>query len=137
MRSRAVSGLLPSRRSLADAAQARIGHRVHAAIVLEPGRGGALALLGRRVEPVLLAITETDVYLLNCRRTTFGPRVGGVCDHLPRTGLVSQWQRRRLAVTAELSWPDEHVYLTARTRPGPQTDLVIGLLMSSELERSS
>lgn len=136
-RARAAGALLRSRGSLAEAAQARIGRRVHAAIVLELGRRGATRLLGPRAAPMLLAITDTDVYLLECRRTTLGPRVGGVVDHLPRTGLVSQWRRRRLAVTAELSWPEAHVYLTARARPGPQTDLAIGLLMSSELERGN
>jgi hypothetical protein len=124
-----------ARGSLAEAAQARIGRRVHVAIVLELGARGSAGLLRARGEPMLLAITDTDVYLLDCRRTTFGLRVGGVLDHLPRTGLVSQWRQRRLAVTAELSWPEAHVYLTARTRSGPDTDRAIGLLMSSELER--
>jgi hypothetical protein len=135
LRPRVAEALLRSRKSLADTAQARIGHRVHAAIVLELGARGPAALLGARSEPVLMAITDVDVYLLDCRRTTLGPRVGGVVDHLPRTGLVSNWHRRRLDVKAELSWPEAHVYLTATTRPGPQTDLAIGLLMSSELER--
>ncbi|MGI9100240.1 MAG: hypothetical protein ACR2H2_17400 [Solirubrobacteraceae bacterium] len=136
-RPRVAEALLRSRVSLADAAQARIGRRVHAAIVLELGARGPAALLGSRSDPVLLAITDGDVYLLDCRRTTLGPRVGGVVDHLPRTGLVSQWHRRRLDVKAELSWPEAHVYLTATTRPGPQTDLAIGLLMSSELDRDA
>jgi hypothetical protein len=122
--------------SLAEAAEARIGQRVHAAIVLELGRRSALAPLGRS-QPVLLAITDVDVYLLDCRSTTLGPRVGGVIDHLPRTELVSHWHVRRVDVKAELSWPDAHVYFTARARHGPQTDLAIGLLMSSEFERGA
>jgi hypothetical protein len=134
-RPRVASALKRSRMSLADAAQARIGRPVHAAIVLELGARGPAVLLGARSEPVVLAITDLDVYLLDCRRTTLGPRVGGVVDHLPRMGLVSQWHHRRLDVKAELSWPEAHVYLTARTRPGEQTDRAIGLLMSSELER--
>ena len=135
-RPRVGAMLQRSRVSLADAAQARIGRPVHAAIVLELGARGPAALLGGRSEPVVLAITDLDVYLLDCRRTTLGPRVGGVVDHLPRMGLVSQWQHRRLDIKAELSWPEAHVYLTATTRPGEQTDRAIGLLMSSELERS-
>jgi hypothetical protein len=127
--------LLGARTSLADAAQARIGRPVHAAIVLELGTRGPNALLGSRSERVLLAVTDVDVYLLDCRRTSLGPRVGGVIDHLPRTGLVSQWHHRRLDVKAELSWPEAHVYLSARARRGQQTDHAIGLLMSSELER--
>ena len=131
-----VAGVLQrSRRSLAEAAQARIGRPVHAAIVLELGARGPAGLLGGRGEPVVMAITDLDVYLLDCRRTTLGPRVGGVVDHLPRMGLVSSWQHRRLDVKAELSWPEAHVYLTARARPGEQTDRAIGLLMSSELDR--
>jgi hypothetical protein len=129
--------LLGAPTSLADAAQARIGRQVHAAMVLELGRRGPRALLGARAEQVVLAITDLDIYLLDCRRTTLGPRVGGVIDHLPRTGLVSQWRRRRLDVKAELSWPEDHVYLSARTRPSQQTDHAIGLLMSSELERGA
>jgi hypothetical protein len=134
-RPRVASALQRQRVSLADAAAARIGRPVHAAIVLELGARGPAALLGGRSEPMVLAITDLDVYLLDCRRTTLGPRVGGVVDHLPRMGLVSQWQHRRLDVKAELSWPEAHVYLTARARPGEQTDRAIGLLMSSELER--
>jgi hypothetical protein len=130
-----TGALLGAQASLADAAQARIGHPVHAAIVLELGARGPNALLGARGERVLLAVTDVDVYLLDCWRTTLGPRVGGVIDHLPRTGLVSQWHHRRLDVKAELSWPEAHVYLTARARRGQQTDHAIGLLMSSELER--
>jgi len=123
--------------SLADAAQARIGRPVHAAIVLDVGARGPSVLLGGRSEQVVLAITDLDVYLLDCRRTTLGPRVGGVVDHLPRTGLVSQWHHRRLQVKAELSWPEAHVYLTARARPGQQTDRAIGLLMSSQFDRGT
>jgi hypothetical protein len=121
--------------SLADTAQARIGRPVHAAIVLELGSRGPTALLGARSERVLLAVTDADVYLLDCWRSTLGPRVGGVIDHLPRTGLVSRWHHRRLDVKAELSWPEAHVYLTARARRGEQTDRAIGLLMSSEFDR--
>jgi hypothetical protein len=130
-----TGALLGAQTSLADAAQARIGRPVHAAIVLELGARGPNALLGARAERVLLAVTDIDVYLLDCWRTTLGPRVGGVIDHLPRTGLVSQWHHRRLDVKAELSWPEAHVYLTARARRGRQTDHAIGLLMGSELER--
>jgi hypothetical protein len=131
----AADSFLRSRMSLAEAAQARIGRRVHAAIVLELGVRGPAALLGGRSAPMLMAITDDHVYLLHCRRTTLGPRVGGVVDHLPRDELVSHWQRRRMDVKAHLSWPEAHVYLTATTRPGPQTDLAIGLLLSSEFER--
>jgi hypothetical protein len=134
-RPRVVDALLGSRLSLADAAQARIGRPVLAAIVLELGNRGPGALLGARGETIVLAITDLDVYLLDCRRTTLGPRVGGVFDHLPRMGLVSRWHHRRLDVKAELSWPEAHVYLTARTRPSQQTDRAIGLLMSSEFDR--
>jgi hypothetical protein len=134
-RPRAGGSLLRSRVSVAEAAQARIGRPVHAAIVLELGARGPTSLLRTRSDPMVLAITDLDVYLLDCRRTTLGPRVGGVVDHLPRIGLVSQWKHRRLDVKAELSWPEEHVYLTARTRPGEQTDRAIGLLLSSELQR--
>jgi hypothetical protein len=134
-RPRVAAALQRARPSLAQAAQARIGRPVHAAIVLELGGRGPGGLLGGRGEPVVMAITDLDVYLLDCRRTTLGPRVGGVVDHLPRMGLVSHWQHRRLDIRAELSWPESHVYLTARARPGEQTDRAIGLLMSSELER--
>lgn len=131
-----AAAMLRAPTSLADAAQARIGRQVHGAMVLELGRRGpAAALRGARAEHIVLAITDVDIYLLDCRRTTLGPRVGGVIDHLPRTGLVSQWRRRRLDVKGELSWPEAHVYLSARTRPSQQADHAIGLLMSSELER--
>ena len=85
----------------------------------------------------MLAVTEEHVYLLDYRSRTFAPRVGGVVAQLPRTGLVAQSQRRRLDVKAELSWPEEHVFISGRARPGAQTDLAIGLLIASELERYS
>jgi hypothetical protein len=120
---------------LLEVAQARIGRPVHAATVLAVGAGPLSGLRAGRAEHVVLAVTDEHVYLLDYRRRTLGPRVGGVLSHLPRSGLVAQWQRRRLGVRAELSWPEEHVFLTANARPGPQTDLAIGLLMGSELER--
>ena len=78
------------RTPLAEAAQARIGRPVQAAIVLDLGERGPTSLLRPRSDSMVLAITDLDVYLLDYRRTTLGPRVGGVVDHLPRIGLVSQ-----------------------------------------------
>ena len=120
---------------LLHSSQARIGRPVHAATVLTVGAGALRGVLGGRSEHLVLAVTDEHVYLLDYRSRTFAPRVGGVVGHLPRTGLVAQWQRRRLAVKAELSWPEEHVFVTGRARPGAQTDRAIGLLMGSELER--
>jgi hypothetical protein len=120
---------------LLQVTQARIGRPVHAATVLAVGAGALRGLIAGRPEHLVLAVTDEHVYLLEYRRRTFAPRVGGVVTHLPRSGLVAQWQRRPLDVKAELSWPDEHVFLTGRARPGAQTDRAIGLLMGSELER--
>jgi hypothetical protein len=120
---------------LLEASQARIGRPVHAATVLTVGAGVLRGLLGAQSEQLVLAVCDEHVYLLDYRARTFAPRVGGVVTHLPRTGLVAQWQRRGLDVKAELSWPEEHVFVTGRARPGAQTDLAIGLLMGSELER--
>lgn len=134
-----VAGALAGSDSwLRQVTQARIGRPVHAALVLELGAGAVARALvpGQHPEHLVLAVTDEHVYLLEYRRRTLAPRVGGVVAHLPRSGLVAQWQRRALGrVSAELSWPEQHVFLTGRASPGPQTDLVIGLLIGSELER--
>jgi hypothetical protein len=132
---RIVGALAGSDEWLLQVAQARIGRPVHAALVLSVGAGAPRALATGCREHLVLAVSDEHVYLLDYRQRTFAPRVGGVVAHLPRSGLVAHWQRRRLGMTAELSWPEEHVFVAARARPGPQTDLAIGLLMSSELER--
>src|SRR4051794_17150482 len=134
---RLAGTLVGSDRQRLQAAQARIGQPVHAAVVLTLGGGGLTALTTSRRgrEQLLLAVTDEHVYLLDYQPRTLAPRVGGVVAHLPRSGLVAQWRRRRLGVSAELSWPEEHVFLTGRAPPGPQTDLAIGLLIGSELER--
>jgi hypothetical protein len=132
---RLAGALAGSDEWLVQTAQARIGRSVHAATVLNVGADALGGLVAGRAEHLVLAVTDEDVYLLEYRRRTLGPRVGGVVNHLPRSGLVGQWKRRRLDIKAELSWPDEHVFITGRARPGPQTDRAIGLLIGSEIER--
>lgn len=61
--------------------------------------------------------------------------VGGVLARLPRAGLVAHWRPRLLGVRAELSWPDEHVFLRGDVPRDPRSDHLIGLLTVSELER--
>jgi hypothetical protein len=122
--------------TLLEAAQARLGERVHAAVILDVGAGTLHALLPRRrAEQLLLAVTDDDVYLLACRRRTLAPMLGAVRHRVARESLIATWQRQRLAITAELSCPDQQLHIVATTRPGPSADRVIGLLMNSELER--
>src|SRR3954471_8296833 len=105
-RARLAGTLVGSDQQRLQAAQARIGRPVHAAVVLTLGAGGPAALTTsrRRREQLLLAVTDEHVYLLDYQPRTFAPRVGGVVAHLPRSGLVAQWRRRRrrLGVSAEL-----------------------------------
>jgi hypothetical protein len=122
--------------TLRAAAQARLGERVHAAVILDVGAGALHALLPRRgAERLLLAVTDDDVYLLECRRRTLAPRLGGVRHRVARASLIATWQRRRLAIRAELSCPAQQLHIVATARLGPSADRVIGLLMNSELER--
>ena len=133
---RVAGAIVGTDETLLNATQARIGRHVHAATILQLGTRTIDALLPRRdSEQILLAITDEHVYLLECQRRTLAPQIGAVLEHLPRNGLVATWKRRRLNVKAELSWPEQHVFISATARPGAHTDHVIGLLMGSELER--
>ena len=131
-----AAAILGNDDALLTAARARLGERVHAAVILDVGAGILSALLPRRsAEQLLLAVTDDDIYLLECQRRTLAPKVGGVRHRVPRASLVATWKRRRVAITAELSCPDQQLHIVATTRPGPSADRVIGLLMNSELER--
>ena len=122
--------------SLLTAAHARLGERVHAAVILDVDAGILSALLPHRnAEQLLLAVTDDDVYLLECQRRTLAPKVGGVRHRVARTNLIVGWQRRRVSITAELSCPEQQLHIVATARPGPSAERVIGLLMNSELER--
>jgi hypothetical protein len=118
---------------LLDNGRAIIGRAVHSATVLAVD-GGPLGAAARHGELLVVAITDDEVYLLDYRARTVAPSVGAIVRHLPRSGVVVQWRRRLLDVKIELSWPDQHVFLSGGASPGSQTDRVLGQLMSSELE---
>ena len=102
-----AAAILGNDDALLTAARARLGERVHAAVILDVGAGILSALLPRRsAEQLLLAVTDDDIYLLECQRRTLAPKVGGVRHRVPRASLVATWKRRRVAITAELSCPE-------------------------------
>lgn len=95
--------------------------------------GGPLGAAGRRGECLVIAITDDDVYLLDCRAHMLARGMGRVVRHLPRSGVVVQWRRLLLDIRIELWFAEQHVFLTGAARACPQTDHVLGLLMASEL----
>lgn len=117
---------------LLETARSRIGRDVLAATALDIDAGP----LGRarRGEQLLIAVTDDDIYLLDYRSRTIGPTIGGVLQHLPRSGVLVQWRRRPMHLKLELSWPEQHTFITGAARPGAHTDRVLGELIGSELE---
>lgn len=119
-----------ARRPLTAKAEDRIGKPVRAAVVFTVTHQPPRAFKG------VLAITDSDVYLLDYREALLGTQVEGVREHYPRAGLLTRWDRRRLRVTAQLSWPDSRYkgYIAGWTRPGREADKLFGLLTASEFE---
>lgn len=119
---------------LLEQARSRIGRHIHAAAVLVV-HAGPLGGTRRGAEQLVVALSEDDVHLLDYHARTIAPGVGGVVQHLPRAGVVAQWHRRLFDVKVELSWPDQHVFLTGGMRPGQQSDRLLGQLIASELDQ--
>jgi hypothetical protein len=118
------------------AAERRVGRPLHAAVPLRP-RGPVVAPQPWSTpESLLVALGDDDVFVLQLRALRpLALTVGGVLARLPRAGLVAHWRPRLLVIRAELSWPDEHVFLRGDVPRDPRTDRLIGLLTVSELER--
>ena len=116
-----------------ELAERRVGAAVELALALQvpTGRWGA-------PQTVLLALTQTTVYLLELRDLRpLSLTVGGVLQALPRDELVAhvKAQRVRGRVRVELSWPQRALFVYGRARPGHAVDELAGRLAADELER--
>lgn len=81
---------------------------------------------------VVLAPTESELWLLEFRYWAVGFGVGGILCQFPRVGLVSQWRHRPWAWPAvwkvELPWPELATYSTGSMTGGPDADRMVCLL---------
>jgi hypothetical protein len=87
----------------------------------------------------VMALTDQNVWLLELRRSVLGVRVGRALGCCPRRGLVAHWRHCRWAwpnvYQAELSWPERATYIEGSLMGGPDSDGLLGILLSDELNR--
>ena len=87
---------------------------------------------------VVLALTESDLSVLEFRSWAVGFDVGGVLCQFPRSGLVGQWRRHPWAWPAvwkaKLSWPALATYATGSMIGGKDADRMMGLLAADEFD---
>ena len=134
---RAMIGV-PVEHKLTIACEQRLGRVVYVASVFNLGR--VTSPVGNfkppKALPLVLALTEHDLWLLEFRSWAVGFDVRGVLCRLPRFGLVSQWRHRAWAWPAvwraELSWPEIATYVTGSAISGQDADRIMGLLAADE-----
>jgi hypothetical protein len=128
-------------KNLVTACEHRLGLVVSASSPFELRRicspAGSLKLC--RPLSTVMALTDQDVRLLELRRSVLGVRLGRALGCCPRRGLVAHWAQSRWAWPhvwkAELSWPTQATYIEGSVVSGPDTDRLLGLLLSDELSR--
>ena len=131
-----AAAILGNDDALLTAARARLGERVHAAVILDVGAGILSALLPRRTLSSCCSPSPTTTSTCwSASGARSRRRSAGSATAYREPASIATWKRRRVAITAELSCPDQQLHIVATTRPGPSADRVIGLLMNSELER--
>lgn len=127
--------------TLCTACEQRLGQIVRAASTVYLRRlfSPAGNLKPRKPAHVVLALTDTELYLLEFHYRVIGFTVGAALCRWPRRGVVAHWRRRRwdwpTVWQAELSWPELSTYLEAKLMNGEDTDRIMGLLASDELGR--
>jgi hypothetical protein len=131
----------PSRDALAVASERRVGHIVAtaAAFELERIHSPAGTLTPGTHQRLVLALTDTDVWLLELRQRLLAVSAGAVLGRLPRNGVVAHFRHRRwnwpLVWRAELSWPEAAILVEGAMLSGDATDQLIGLLTADEFAR--
>jgi hypothetical protein len=131
---------VPAEHKLATACEERLGRVVDVASTFNLQR--VTSPVGnfkpRKSLRVALALTESDLWLLELRYWAVGFDVGGVLCQIPRLGLVSQWRQRPWAWPdawkAKLSWPQLATYATGSMIGGRDADRMLGLLTADEFD---
>jgi hypothetical protein len=132
---------VPVQHTLATACEQRLGRIVDAATTFDLHRlsspAGSLKL--RTPLRLVLALTDTDIWLLEFRHWVVGFTIGATLGRFPRRGLAPHWRHRRWAWPAvwkaELSWPETATYVEGAMIGGEDADRIMGLLASDELRR--
>ena len=132
---------IAAERKLATACEQRLGQIVHVASLFELSQICSPAGSFKPGKPLgaAIALTDTDIWLLDLRFWVVGFNLGPVIGRCPRAGLVAHWSHRRRAWPnvwkAELSWPDAALYIEGTLMSGADVDRLIGLLASDEFHR--
>jgi hypothetical protein len=133
---------VPVEHKLAMACEHRLGRVIDVASLFNLRRVTSPVgnLSPRRPLRLVVALTESDLWLLEFRYWAVGFDVGGVLCLFPRLGLASQWHRRRWAWPAvwkaELSWPELATYVTGSLIGGDDANRMMGLLAADEFDRA-
>ena len=132
---------VPVQTTLNARCEQRLGRIVHASGVFDLHRivspAGDLWL--RKPRRLVLALTDSDLWLLEFRHWAIGFTIGGALSRFSRRDLVAHWRHRSWAWPAvwkaELSWPDAATYVEGAMIGGADADRIVGLLASDELSR--
>lgn len=129
---------------LAGECERRLGRIVVAAAIIELRYlrcpAGHLTALTSQSERIVLAMTETEFWLLELGGRLLGASVGAPLCCLNRQDVVARWHRRMLAWPAvwraEFCWPDEAIYLECELTSCKEAERMMGLLALDELDRA-
>lgn len=131
---------VPVEHKLAMACEQRLGRVVYVASAFNLRRVASLVgdFKPRKSLRVVLALTASDLWLLEFRYWAVGFDVGGAICRFPRLGLVSQWHHCWWAWPAvwksELSWPELATYITGSLIGGDDANRIMGLLAADEFD---
>lgn len=127
--------------TLAIACERRLGRIVDGASMFDLHRLATPAgsLKPSRPLSAVIALTDDDLWLLECRFWVVGFNVNRVLGRCPREGAVAYWRHRWWAWPdvwkAELSWPERASYIEGTLMAGSDADRLMGLLASDEFGR--
>jgi hypothetical protein len=134
---------VPFEDTLATACERRMGRRVLVASTIHVRRAASPngRARPRRPERMVIALTDTDLWLLEYRYRVIGFSIGTVLCRWPRRVAVAHWRRRWWAWPSvwrlELSWPTRAFFIEGDLMSGRDADLLIGLMASDEFGRAS
>lgn len=126
---------------LVTSCEQRLGQVVHVASLFELGevRSSAGSLKLHQPLSAAIALTDVDIWLLELHWWVVGFKIGRAIGRCDRVGLAAHWRHRWWTWPnvwkAELSWPDSAIYVEGTLMSGPDTNRLMGLLASDELQR--